>query len=175
MPVIKNLPANTGDIRDMNSILNQEDSLEESMATHSSILAWRMLQAKDPGGLHGVKKRWTQLKRLSRQAGNPLTWKNSESENHQCYPSSPSLVLGSLLIALPGNRRMVQIWSQCNDSFFRGDYFEKSQPKSRVRSSAKEGFDFKGHLFPVILSFLHSTKASIPEILVFLLPPPHQL
>ena len=139
-----------GDIRDMNSIsggLNQEDPLEESMATHSSILAWRILQTEDPGGLHGVKKSWTQLKQLSRQAGNPLTWKNSESENHQCSPSSPSLVLGSLLIALPGKRRMVQIWSPCNDSSFRGDYFEKSQPKSRVRSSAKEGFDFKGHLF----------------------------
>jgi len=74
--VIKNLPANTGDIRDMNSIsggLNQEDPLEESMATHSSILAWRILQTEDPGGLHGVKKSWTQLKQLSRQAGNPLT------------------------------------------------------------------------------------------------------
>ena len=32
--------------------LNQEDSLEEGMATHSSILAWRIPQTEEPGGLH---------------------------------------------------------------------------------------------------------------------------
>ena len=39
---VKNLPADAGDIRDMRSIPGQEDSLEENMATHSSILAWRI-------------------------------------------------------------------------------------------------------------------------------------
>ena len=37
--VVKNPPANAGDIRDSGSILGQEDALEEGMATHSSILA----------------------------------------------------------------------------------------------------------------------------------------
>jgi len=42
-PVVKNLRADAGDIRDMRSIPGQEDSLEEkNMATHSSILAWRI-------------------------------------------------------------------------------------------------------------------------------------
>ena len=33
------------------------------MATHSSILAWRIPWAEEPGGLavHGVTKSWTQL------------------------------------------------------------------------------------------------------------------
>ena len=31
--------------------LGQEDPLEESMATHSSILAWRIPRTKEPGGL----------------------------------------------------------------------------------------------------------------------------
>ena len=31
--------------------LDQEDSLEKGMATHSSILAWRMLWTEKPGGL----------------------------------------------------------------------------------------------------------------------------
>ena len=31
--------------------LAQEDSLEEEMATHSSILAWRIPWTKEPGGL----------------------------------------------------------------------------------------------------------------------------
>ena len=31
--------------------LGQEDSLEESMAVHSSILAWRIPWTEEPGGL----------------------------------------------------------------------------------------------------------------------------
>ena len=31
--------------------LSQEDPLEEEMATHSSILAWRIPQTQEPGGL----------------------------------------------------------------------------------------------------------------------------
>ena len=31
--------------------LGGEDPLEESMATHSSILAWRILGTEEPGGL----------------------------------------------------------------------------------------------------------------------------
>ena len=31
--------------------LGQEDPLEESMATHSSILAWRIPWTEEPGGL----------------------------------------------------------------------------------------------------------------------------
>ena len=37
--VVKNPPANAGDIRDVGSIPSREDPLEESMATHSSVPA----------------------------------------------------------------------------------------------------------------------------------------
>ena len=37
--MVKNLPANTGDTRDLGSIPGSGRSLEEGMATHSSILA----------------------------------------------------------------------------------------------------------------------------------------
>ena len=40
--VVKNLPANEGDIRDTVPSLGWEAPLEEGMATHSSILAWRI-------------------------------------------------------------------------------------------------------------------------------------
>ena len=40
--VVKNLPANAGNIRDMGSVPGWKDSLEEGIATHSSILAWRI-------------------------------------------------------------------------------------------------------------------------------------
>ena len=37
--VVKSLPANSGDIGDVVSILGRKDPLEEGMATHLSILA----------------------------------------------------------------------------------------------------------------------------------------
>ena len=40
--MVKNSPANAGDIKDPGSIPGLEDQLEEGMATHSSILSWRI-------------------------------------------------------------------------------------------------------------------------------------
>ena len=34
--------------------LGQEDALEESVATHSSILAWRMPWTEEPGGFQSI-------------------------------------------------------------------------------------------------------------------------
>jgi len=34
--------------------LGQEDPLEESMATHSGILAWRIPWTEEPGGLQSI-------------------------------------------------------------------------------------------------------------------------
>ena len=39
--VVKNPPANAGDIRDVGSITGSGRCLEEGMAAHSNILAWR--------------------------------------------------------------------------------------------------------------------------------------
>ena len=52
--VVKNLPSNAGDLRDMVSIPGQEDSLEKGMATHSSILAWRIPWTKEPDGPQSI-------------------------------------------------------------------------------------------------------------------------
>ena len=46
MLVVKNPPANAGDIRD--GSLGWEDPLEEGLATHSSILAWRLPWTEEP-------------------------------------------------------------------------------------------------------------------------------
>ena len=60
--LVKNLPA----LQVMQEMgvqsLGQEDPLEKGMATHSSILAWRIPWTVEPGGLHtvhGVAKSWT--------------------------------------------------------------------------------------------------------------------
>ena len=52
--MVKNLPANAGDIRDMSSIPRLGRSLEKEMATHSSILAWRIPWREEPGGLQSM-------------------------------------------------------------------------------------------------------------------------
>ena len=46
--VAKNLPANAGDLR--NLIPGWEDALEEEMATHSSILIWKIPWTEEPIG-----------------------------------------------------------------------------------------------------------------------------
>ena len=51
-PVVKNPPANAGDT---GSIPGSERSLEEEMATHSSILAWEIPWTEEPGGLQSLK------------------------------------------------------------------------------------------------------------------------
>ena len=49
--VVKNPPANAGDIRDLGLIPGLGKLLEEGIATHSSILAWKIPWTEKPGGL----------------------------------------------------------------------------------------------------------------------------
>ena len=50
----KELACNAGDIGSLGRSLGREDPLEKEMATHSSILAWRVLWTEEPGGLQSV-------------------------------------------------------------------------------------------------------------------------
>ena len=52
--VVKNTPSNAEDIRDGGSIPGREDPLEKRMATHSSILAWRIPFTEEAGGLQCI-------------------------------------------------------------------------------------------------------------------------
>ena len=47
----KNLPASAGDARDAGWILGREDPLEEEMATHSRVLAWKIPGTEESNGL----------------------------------------------------------------------------------------------------------------------------
>ena len=49
--VVKNSPANVGDKRHKFHPCVREDPLEEGMATHFSILAWRTPWTEEPGRL----------------------------------------------------------------------------------------------------------------------------
>ena len=49
--MVKNLPANAGDIETWVQSLGQKDPLEEGMATRSTVLAWRVPWTEELGGL----------------------------------------------------------------------------------------------------------------------------
>ena len=51
---VMNLPANEGDIEMRVSSLGKENSLEEDMATYSSILAWRIVWTEEAGRLQSI-------------------------------------------------------------------------------------------------------------------------
>ena len=61
--MVKNLPANAGDVGDVCLIPGSGDPLEEEMATHSGILAWKITWTEEPGRLQsmGWKRSRTQL------------------------------------------------------------------------------------------------------------------
>ena len=52
--MVKNLPANAETDETRVQSLDREDPLEEGMATHSSILAWRIPWTEEPGGLQSM-------------------------------------------------------------------------------------------------------------------------
>ena len=73
--MVKNPPANAGDIRGTGSIPGFEDPLEMGMAAHSSILAWKIPWTEEPGGLQPIaSQNQTQLKQLSKQVYTCLLW-----------------------------------------------------------------------------------------------------
>ena len=51
---VKDAPASAGDARDLGSVPGSEDPLEYEMATHSSILAWKIQWTEEPSGLQSM-------------------------------------------------------------------------------------------------------------------------
>ena len=56
--MVKNLPGDTRDIQETQEtrvqFLGEEGPLEEGVATHSNILAWRIPWTEEPGGLQSM-------------------------------------------------------------------------------------------------------------------------
>ena len=52
--MVKNPPADAGDTEIRVQSLGRDDPPEEEMATHSSVLAWKMPWTEEPGGLQAV-------------------------------------------------------------------------------------------------------------------------
>ena len=95
--VVKNLPANAGD---MGSIPGSGNPLEEEMATHSSILAWRIPWTGEPGRLQSVG---------SQRVGHDLATKQqqtqiltSEAASETALPFPPAVKMDWLCFLAPG-------------------------------------------------------------------------
>jgi len=67
--VVKNPPAKAGD----NRCLGREDPLEKGMATHSSVLAWRIPWTEEPDYSPWIAKSWTQRSPSPASLGNFLS------------------------------------------------------------------------------------------------------
>ena len=59
--VVKNLPTKAGDVRDLGSNPGAGRSLEEGMATPSSIPVWRIPGTEEPGRLQSEKLDTTEV------------------------------------------------------------------------------------------------------------------
>ena len=101
--VVKNLPANAGDIRDMGCILGWEDPLEETMATHSSILAWRIPWTEEPSGLQAIRSQEV------RHDGSNLACMQTNKYRSYHRPMGPKDICKEMLQVLP--RMAVGWWS----------------------------------------------------------------
>ena len=66
---VKNLPAR---LETRVQSLGGEDPLEEEMATHSSILAWRIPWTEEPGGLQSMGWQRVRYDLVTIPASNPL-------------------------------------------------------------------------------------------------------
>ena len=53
--MVKNTPANAGDVRHAGLIPGLGDPLEEGIETHSNILAWRILWTEEIGELQSIE------------------------------------------------------------------------------------------------------------------------
>ena len=53
--MVKNLPVNAGDLRDTGLIPGEKDLLEKGMATHPSILAWKIPRTQKSGRLQSME------------------------------------------------------------------------------------------------------------------------
>ena len=89
--------------------LGWEDPLEEGMATHSSILAWRIPRTEKPGGLQSigsqsVRQDWSDLSHMHAHthfifkdicSWTPWNWQAVDYKGESCYNKSNH---GSLLL-----------------------------------------------------------------------------
>ena len=115
-------------------------ALEKEMATHSSVLAWRIPGKGEPGGLpslgsHRVGHNWSDLAAVAAFhlsfRNNPSLWFSSYFSGHAGLFYLILLIFWLLNIALPGD----SVWTHfffCIYAFFQGYFFHPTGFKYHV-------------------------------------------
>ena len=89
--MVKNLPA-VGETQGQS--LGQEDPLEEEMAPHSSILAWKIPWTEEPGRLLSIESQsWTRLSDLTKSRTG--FFGGLDGKESACNGGDPGLIPGS--------------------------------------------------------------------------------
>ena len=104
--VVKNPPANAGDVRDMFLSQGWENPLQEGMATHCSILAWRVPWTEEPGGLQPTESQraghdWSDLARTHRSC----IWNPAPRNSHMVLDPLTIEGIWRLTPCLPQKRK----------------------------------------------------------------------
>ena len=91
--VVKNLPANAEMQETWVQFLGWENLLEEEMATHSSILVWRIQWTEEPGGLQFTESQRSDMSEHTAhtQAALQQCPACRRYLRRQCYPFSVDL------------------------------------------------------------------------------------
>ena len=155
----KNSPANAEDIRDAGSIPGLARSLGGCMATHSSILVWKIPWTEDPGGLQSMgSKRVRYTERLTQQqsfmpqlqlliccfvqlpSGVQLSvtpWTVARQASLSFIISLSLLKLVSIESVMPSNHLIFcQPFSSCLQSFPASQFFASGGQSTGVSASA---------------------------------------
>ena len=71
--------------------LGQEDPLEKEMATHSSILAWKILWSEEPGGLQSMGLQRVGHDWATSHYSYVVKIKHSENDSYSYYLSAQTM------------------------------------------------------------------------------------
>ena len=107
---VKNLPAMQ---ETWVQSLGWEDPLEEDMATHSSILAWRIPWTEEPGGLQSMGLQRVRHEDTTERLSTEFLWKLSSKES-ACSAADAGLTPGSGRFPGEGNSNPLQYSSPQN-------------------------------------------------------------
>ena len=79
--------------------MGREDPLEEEMATHSSILAWRISQTEKPGRLQSRESKRVRHDLATQQQQNHLREKHWVSDLIGLYKCEKKIAIKSMLVS----------------------------------------------------------------------------
>ena len=110
--------------------LDQEDPLEEGMATHSSILAWRISRTEEPGrlqsmGLQGIRHDWSDSTQLTDAPSRALEVLHDSCCSYQ--PTMPAGISGCIYVSLVAQmvKNLPSVWETWVWSLGQEDPLEK--------------------------------------------------